>query len=237
MNEHLESALLFALITGAGVLAIKLPYRYNPFRLTSVIARGLSETAQRRVPKIIGWMLIAVGGLGFLLMLLMFVGFGLKWISAKQEEAGEERQKQEFRMSEAALAQKVVRFVQEADDFEWLVVDPKTGKAGKVVVEDRAAALVRLKEALGSDAMRPRLDPSSALFFLTPKVIAFKHKNEVTGQIGFAGDISAFCGVLPSGEIIYQSRVSPDLKQRLMVALPELKSGGERAAASNNLAR
>lgn len=231
MNQHLNSALIFALVTGAGILAIKLPYRYNPFRLTSVIARGLSERVQMVIPKVIGWGLIAVGGLGFLLLLLMFVGLGLKAIGENQRRAGAERLMREFQMSEESLAQQVGKFVQEADDFELWVQDPKTGKYDNIIAEDRAGALVRIKEAFGSKAMVLRTDPATALFFGTPKVVSFKRKNVVTGQVRFAGDLSAITAVIPGSDTLFQCKVPPEAGAKLVVALPQLERDGEKAAA------
>lgn len=233
MNQHLESALIFASVMGAGILAIKLPYRYNPFRLTSVIARGLSEKAQMVIPKVIGWGLIGVGGLGFLLLLLMFVGLGLKAIGENQRKAGDERELREFQMREEALAQQVGKFIQEADDFELWVQDPKTGKYDLIMIEERAGALVGIKETFGSEAMVLRTDPTTALFFGTPKVVSFKRKDIVTGQVRFVDDLSAITALISDSGALFQCKVTPEARSKVVVALPQLERGGGKATAAD----
>jgi len=47
-----------------GILAVKLPYRYNPFRLKFGI--GDDSPSAQVIPKVIGWLLIVTCGLWLL---------------------------------------------------------------------------------------------------------------------------------------------------------------------------
>lgn len=229
MNENFESALIFLVVIGVGILAIRLPYRFNPFRLKRSVASLLSENAQMKVPKVFGWVLISVGGVGLLALALMFTVNAMQTRATKAEQ---NRVTRDSRMSEEAIAQNVNEFIQGSDDFELLVLDAKDGKYKKVPVEERAKALVRLKEAFGGGSIVPRSDVSSALFFQTSTVFAFKRNNQLTGEIHLAANLSAFNAVVPDRDEMFQSRAHPELTEKLIGVLPQLDRSGKQAVPS-----
>ncbi|HEV7404989.1 MAG TPA: hypothetical protein VGO11_18745 [Chthoniobacteraceae bacterium] len=60
-NPIVEQYLIGAGCIALGLLAWLLPYRWNFFRFRRFFAKLLSESANMRVPKIIGSLLILVG--------------------------------------------------------------------------------------------------------------------------------------------------------------------------------
>jgi hypothetical protein len=52
-----------------GILGIKLPYKYNPFRIKLTYSEN--ESAQI-VPKIIGWILVSIGSLSLLGLIALY---------------------------------------------------------------------------------------------------------------------------------------------------------------------
>lgn len=63
-----DSPIVPAIILLVGILALVLPYRWNPFRLKATFASRVSDGVNRAVPKVIGWICIVIGvlSLGFL---------------------------------------------------------------------------------------------------------------------------------------------------------------------------
>ncbi len=62
MDEPTKLLLAGLAAIALGILAWVLPYRWNPFRFKRFIANMLSESANQKVPKVIGTLLIILGG-------------------------------------------------------------------------------------------------------------------------------------------------------------------------------
>jgi len=74
-SESKEVLLIGVLAVAVGVSGWLLPYRYNLLRLKRLVSGFLSEEANRRVPKIVGSILIVVG-------LVLIVGALAGWTAA-----------------------------------------------------------------------------------------------------------------------------------------------------------
>lgn len=49
------------LCLGVGLLGLVLPHRFNPLRLRRILGGLVSEGVDRTVPKVLGWLLLALG--------------------------------------------------------------------------------------------------------------------------------------------------------------------------------
>ena len=120
MDEIFKITIFSVAMIGLGILALKLPYRLNPFRFKRFVAGFLSESANGVVPKVFGWLLIAFGGLGLLAMLLLFA---LNQYVASEKSASADSSRrfaEKMRAEEAMLTTAVSKGVADADHFDLL---------------------------------------------------------------------------------------------------------------------
>ncbi len=222
--EELYKILLFSLAAiGLGILALKLPYHLNPFRLKRSAASLLPESANQIVPKIFGWVLIIFGSLGLLGMLLVF---GLnRWVASEESArlAADRKFYETTRLKEVSLATAVSKGVADADHFDFLIRNPQSGGFQDALINQEGPALARLKEVFSQQAVAPRTDFSHALFIVPASAISFKRNGAMTVQIQLSGRLDAFCGVVPNIEEIYQKRLPAENVRVLAETLPQVK--------------
>lgn len=222
--DELYEIMLFSLVAiGLGILALNLPYHLNPFRFKRFAANLLSENANRIVPKVFGWALIALGCLPLLGMLLLFRlnRWAASEDAARNAAAG--KLVEEMRLKEVALATAVSKAVADADHFDFLVRNPQSGGFQDVLMNQEGPALGRLKEVFSGQPVAPRPDLSHALFIFPGSAISFKRNGALAVQMQLSGNLDAFGAVVPQIEEIYQNLLPPENVKMLVDALPQLK--------------
>ena len=222
MDENSQITLFSLAMIGLGLLALKLPYRFNPFRFKRLVAGFLSENANRRVPKVFGWLLIAFGGFGLLVMLLQF-GLNRHAESAASATANSSRKFAETMMAEeAALTTAVSKGVADADHFDLLLRDSQSGRFKDTLMNEGGPALAELKKVFSGQPVAPRNDRSHALFLTPASAITFKRDGVQTVQIQLSGNLGAFNAVVEEIEEIYQNLLPAENVRALQEALPQL---------------
>ncbi len=131
-----------------GVLALCLPYRYNPFRFRRFLASAVSDKTNRAVPRIIGIVLIVFSGLP----LLAIGGLALLGGALKNESMSNESTAELSDLAKVALIQDTV---QSADAFRMFALNVDTQKYERIAVQGRGGSLVAVKKLIKS-AVQPR---------------------------------------------------------------------------------
>lgn len=150
-----------------GILALKLPRKYNPFQLKRAYARHVSEDTQNTLPKVIGWVLLGIGALWLLGIVALFLLF--KFADGRNSNQAEDTARQNV-AKERKVVDDLNQLIQSSNSYSVL---SKNGGRYTISVKEETRRLNDLKSAC---QLTPRENLSQA-YFLTPNLVVDFHKD------------------------------------------------------------
>ncbi len=150
-----------------GILALKLPRKYNPFQLKRAYARHVSEDTHNTLPKVIGWVLLGIGALWLLGIVALFLLF--KFADGRNSNQAEDTARQNV-AEERKVVDDLNQLIQSSNSYSVL---SKNGGRYTISVKEETSRLNDLKSAC---QLTPRENLSQAHFIIPNLVVDF-HKD------------------------------------------------------------
>ncbi|MEM7011373.1 MAG: hypothetical protein AAF585_07810 [Verrucomicrobiota bacterium] len=166
-DEHMP-LLVLGIGLVLGILALVLPYRFNPFRLKRRWAEMVSEKTNHMIPKIVGFVLVSISALGLL-------GIGLLFLAGRvmDLDSGESRNARD----ERKLVQSVLKRLDRAKTIDVAFKQPD-GQYRTLAPQQEGELVHEFAEFLRS-SIRPREHYHSAPIFFPNRILIFKQSSDV----------------------------------------------------------